>query len=348
MVTEICITQKDVDSVASFVEAANELELEPFFGKDEQFSQASSVQHKTVFHLGDRFHFRSALISFRRLWMPREPSYWKAVCNILSSEGVPRDICLQAKMQAGLIENYNSKADGYVNNEMTGARVIDLWLNTVFAHGGISGPNKRSDFEAAADKYGQGRFEYAVRTRVRWTGEMLIHLSNEAAKQALEFFRTDLLLKPSFQIGAAFGTKRREVTRNGELIIRQASSEHFSEETFEQRFERILKRPGFDNLNFIVKQVDRTRLEVITALLSAGTLAEFLHKLGGGLQVVAGGDPPSISDRFCASCTVYGGGYRGTFGTAEISREATVRIEARAVDVLSNQFVRFKNDLLSA
>jgi hypothetical protein len=29
-----------------------------------------------------------------------------------------------------------------------------LWLNTVFAHGGLEGKNKRSDFESTVDQYG--------------------------------------------------------------------------------------------------------------------------------------------------------------------------------------------------
>jgi hypothetical protein len=121
--------------------------FEPFFGKDEQFSQSGSAEHKMIFKLGDRFHFRSALISFRRIWMPREPSHWKAVSAVLTRQGMPAQISLQASVQAKLIEDYISEPAPYLNNETTGNRVIDLWLNTVFAHAGISGRNKRSDFE---------------------------------------------------------------------------------------------------------------------------------------------------------------------------------------------------------
>jgi hypothetical protein len=50
------ITQKDVDAVASFIEATSELDLEPFFGKDEQFTQSGSAEYRIIYHLGDRFH----------------------------------------------------------------------------------------------------------------------------------------------------------------------------------------------------------------------------------------------------------------------------------------------------
>src|SRR6266404_4587645 len=93
MSSKIDITQKDVDAVASFVEATNELNLEPFFGKDEQFSFSGMPgDGPATFHLGDRFHFRSALISFRRIWMPTEPSHWDNVISILTRAEMPPEI----------------------------------------------------------------------------------------------------------------------------------------------------------------------------------------------------------------------------------------------------------------
>lgn len=341
------ITQKDVDAVASFVEAANELELEPFFGKDEQFTQSGSAEHSTIFRLGDRFHFRSALISFRRMWMPSEPSYWNSVAEILTCREMPAEIAAQASMQAQAINQYIKKDDPYLNKEVKSSRVVDLWLNTVFAHGGIAGPNKRSDFEAIANKYGEGRFEYAFRNLVKWTGEMFLYLSRDAGKPALQLFSEQLSLMPSFRIGAAFGSKRKEVAKDGELIIRQASSEYFSEETFEQRFQRILKRSPFDNLNFIIKHLDRTSVEILKALLGAGSFGNFLQLLDGKLEIVPDEVNPKILEKgFCASCTIHSG-YSRVYGGAMISRQATVRTVESAVSALDLQFTNFKKELLT-
>src|SRR5438132_316637 len=173
---EHVITQRDVDAVASFVEAANELDSEPFFGKDEQFRFSGISDGPTTFYLGDRFHFRSALISFRRLWMPREPSYWANVVGILTRQGMPADIMNNALVQRGVINAAMLGEAGFLKG-ITGAQVIDLWLNTVFAHGGIEGRAKRADFESAADKYGEGRFEYSFRTLIKWIGEAFRLLS---------------------------------------------------------------------------------------------------------------------------------------------------------------------------
>ena len=245
------------------------------------------------------------------------------------------------------IEQYVSRPDPYLNKEIDGTRIIDLWLNTVFAHGGIEGRNKRADFETLSDKYGQGRFEYAFRLLIKWTGEMFQLLSKSAAKPALEVFRNELSLQPSFRIGAAFGTKRKEVTKEGELIIRQASSEHFSEETFEQRFQRILKRHPFDNLNFIIKHLDRSLVDVIKAIFAAESLRDFLEKLNGKLEVsVDPVDPKILDEGFCASCTVHSG-YMVIHGGAMISRQGTVRTTESAVVALNTQFTNLKHEFLT-
>jgi hypothetical protein len=52
------ITQNEVDAVASLVEAAGELDLEPFFSVDEPFTTTSgSSEYRIIYQLGDRFHF---------------------------------------------------------------------------------------------------------------------------------------------------------------------------------------------------------------------------------------------------------------------------------------------------
>jgi hypothetical protein len=346
------ITQKEIDAVASLVEAAGELDLEPFYGVDEQFGTTSgSSEYRIMYRLGDRFHFRSALISFRRIWMPKEPSYWRDVSRILARSEMPGPIRTHASWQAQIIENFIRELDPHTDKEMERKKIVDLWLNTVFAHGGIAGPNKRSDFEAAAEKYGQGRFEFGFRTCVRYAGEMFRALSKNAGKPALDLFKDQLSLHPSFRIGAAFGTKRKEVTKHGELIIRQASSEHFSEETFEQRFHRILRRRHFARLSFILSQFDLTPVGVLKAAFMATTFAVLVEKLGGTLEVTVvdgadGGVNEKLPDGFNGFMTVEGLDYRPC-GRLLISRQGKVRTTPRAVVVLDAELVRFKEELLA-
>ena len=55
MAKEIKITQEEVNAVGSLVEAANEMDLEPFFGKDEQFSESGSTMSSLRSLLLQRF-----------------------------------------------------------------------------------------------------------------------------------------------------------------------------------------------------------------------------------------------------------------------------------------------------
>jgi hypothetical protein len=346
------ITQNEVDAVASLVEAAGELDLEPFFGVDEQFTTTSgSSEYRIMYQLGDRFHFRSALISFRRIWMPKEPSHWRTVCRILSQAEMPGRIRTQASLQAQIIENFICERDPHTDKEMGRKTLVDLWLNTVFAHGGIAGPNKRLDFEAATDKYGQGRFEFGFRMCVKLAGEMFRALSKNAAKPALDVFKDQLSIQPSFRIGAAFGTKRKEVTKHGEVIIRQASSEYFSEETFEQRFQRILRRRHFDSLSFILRQFDVTPVNILKVVFAATSFAAFIEKLGGSLEVTQGegadgGIDERLPDGFTGFTTIHEEDYRPC-GRVLISNQGKIRTTPRAVVVLDRALGRFQQELLS-
>ncbi len=194
------IDQKCVDQVASFVEACAELKIEPFFGKDEKLSFRSSGNRWT-FTFGDRFHFRSALISFRRLWMRTEPSNWEEVVEILKSPDLPQGTTLSAEYHEKNIRAVIRREAHWLNLKMPSERIIDLWLNTVFAHGGLEGKNKRSDFEATVDQYGHAAFEFCFRSLVREIGHEFLNISSMAAKPALDFYSQNKGLTPSSELG---------------------------------------------------------------------------------------------------------------------------------------------------
>ncbi|HTY88568.1 MAG TPA: hypothetical protein VMB80_13965 [Candidatus Acidoferrum sp.] len=277
------VDPKTVDQIASFVEACSELQREPFYGKDESLSFRGSGDRWT-FSFGDRFHFRSALISFRRLWMRTEPSNWEQIVKILKNPDLPREIILSTEYHERNIHAAISRDRHLLNFNMPGERIVDLWLNTVFAHGGLEGKNKRSDFEATVDQYGHAAFEFCFRSLVREVGREFLNLNNLAAKPALEFYAQKLNLYPSFRIGAAFGAKRKERTKEGHLIIREGSSEFFSEEIFEERFNRILLRYENKEIKFVFEHLDARTNELLRATLKGGSLADLLAALDGRLE----------------------------------------------------------------
>jgi len=278
------IDPKTVDQVASFIEACSELQKEPFFGKDEKLSFRSSGNRWT-FTFGDRFHFRSALISFRRLWMRTEPSNWEEVVKILKSPDLPREIVLSAEFHERNIRAVISRDGHLLKLKMASDRIIALWLNTVFAHGGLEGKNKRGDFEVTVDQYGHAVFEFCFRSLVREIGHEFLNLNSMVAKPALEFYSRNAGLSPSFQIGAAFGESRREKTKEGHLINREGSSEFFSEETLEERFTRISSRYENREIQFILKNLDVGVSELLRATLRSSSLSQLLESIDGRLEI---------------------------------------------------------------
>lgn len=277
------INQQKIDGLASFVEACGELEREPFFGKDEKLGSRAANSTKTWF-TGDRFHFRSALISFRRIWMPKEPSHWRKIADLLIEPFVPAAIASVASHEIGLIQ---AEVDRPVYpTKIPANRTIELWLNTVFAHGGIDGgKNKRLDFEAAVAAHGHASFEMGCRWGVRIIGGHFLNLSRLAARPALLHLEATAGLKPSFQIGAAFGTKLRERTADGHVIIRQASSEFFREEALADRFARILGRSENDGIRHVFDSLNCSRTELLRLVLLCDTLPAILQHLNGSLRL---------------------------------------------------------------
>jgi hypothetical protein len=278
------LTQINLDQVASFVEGCAELEREPFFGKDEKLS-FQSAGNRWTFTFGDRFHFRSALVSFRRLWMKTEPSNWETVVSILKQPGLPQLVSSFAEHHEQMIRAILSREMHMLKLNMRSNRIIDLWLNTVFAHTGLEGRNKRHDFEAAVDQYGHAVFEFCFRSLVREIGFEFLNICNLAAKPALDSVVQTAGMSPSFRIGAAFGAKRREKTREGHLIVREGSSEFFSEETLEEKFARVLERHENREVKFVFKHLDASVNELLRGTLARLTLANILNSIEGKLEI---------------------------------------------------------------
>jgi hypothetical protein len=276
--------QRDIDCVASLVEAASELQREPFFGKDEKLTYSDGPTGTTTYQMGDRFHFRSALISFRRIWMQGEASHWKRVVKILKQTDVPPATVALAQHEAAAIAATGAR-DAHPTRVKTDV-LVHLWLNTVFAHDGLTGPTKRADFEAGVRKYGHAPFEYAFRVGVKHIGGHFINLSRLGAQPALSHYEQAHGLKPSFQIGAAFGSRRREKTADGHTIIRQGSSEFFTEETVAERFTRVLDRHIHRDFKFVLDHLNATHAEKLRAVLRATSIRELLTLLDGEFRIV--------------------------------------------------------------
>jgi hypothetical protein len=217
--------------------------------------------------------------------MPSEPSHIHSIADILlrlTEPGLYQDLLNDYLSNVRDKEQSASHLGGV---KLPGERVVNLWLNTVFAHGGIEGRNKRQDFDAAVDEYGHGFFEYAFRTLVRSLGMEYRNISSLVCKPLLYSCEKEQGLLPSFRMHSAFGTKRREVSKEGHVIIRQGSSEFFTEESFEERYRRILSRPVFKDLKRVLESIEAEEGLLIRAVLKASTFSGLIQVCDGDLVI---------------------------------------------------------------
>jgi hypothetical protein len=299
-------SDEEIQGVALFVEAAGELEREPFFGPDEKRGFSHAGDEQWTFELGDRFHFRSALISFRRIWMEKESSHFYRVANILWRYA--RSV--EERVSISWAREFHSKHEREKKHpplgvEVAGRDLINLWLNTVFAHGGGNTKRKhqRKDFDQIVSQYGQAPFEYAFRVTVYALGMQYIALSKEVAKPALRRWEDEFGLKPSFSIGSAFGTSTRERTKEGHIIVRRASSEFAANETFDQRLSRILERPKFREMKRLISFMDLRDNNLVRLVLSSSDFHTFARHLDYELKIVV-----EVSEEF----STYGKHFRAS------------------------------------
>lgn len=339
-------TQDDLDSIASFVEAVTELEGEPFFSRDEPRSISSSGD-KFTYRLGDRFHFRSALITFRRIWMTGDAENFDHVCNLMWKYTTPPPNYFLIAIRKAVRAELKAEPKWPRPLPVTGRLLIELWLNAVFAHSGLRGGKKlRHEFDALVEKFGSGRLEFALRHLV-WSLGLQYKNVVQLAKTLLESWRVEYGMVPSFRLGSPFGRKRRERTNNGELIIREGSSEFFSEESYEQRFLRVLRRTDFSSLRAALEMLQFSDRELLPVALKFDSYVDIVRESMFDLEL-SPQTPGNVS--LGPGFTRYTGlndGY-GRNISANRLKENTVVTDAAGVAVINEQLKTFKRALFDS
>src|SRR5258708_6450979 len=117
--------QQDCNALAAFIEVAEELQREPFFSAADK-SSAPNTGTNGGTGLGNRFHFRSALLGFHRLGSERDPASFAAASKLLKcfEEGGPPLDTLRLQ-QKGLTERR------WAGLPHPAGGVVDLWLSIV-------------------------------------------------------------------------------------------------------------------------------------------------------------------------------------------------------------------------
>jgi hypothetical protein len=282
----LTLDQSQVDNLAAFTEACSELGNEPFFMFNEPLPnfRASSDWKRVTYLMGDRVQFRAGLIPFLRLWARAEPAHWATAAGILTGAGLPTQLNYSAKREVKMVSNEIDRTELTKRIPFTNGRIVELWLGAIAAH---ESWNRRIELEAALVQYGHAALEFAFRSAVKTLGYHFQRLADYAARPTLELAAVELKLIPSFAVGAATATKRREVTPDGILILREGLAEHGPDETFEERYRRLLTAYDNQSLGRILTCLEASQGEIMRAVLWCANFAELLESVEGRIEITA-------------------------------------------------------------
>ena len=332
------ISQDDIDRLALYAEITEDMSYEPFFSKDEKMSLSGGTEEKE-FYMGDRAHFRSALISFRRLWMNDEPSNYKRVAKIVD------------RYRPRTKDQYITHIDRFLNKdgllfgppEMSSTDLLELWINCVFAHGGQSSKRRlqRKDFDEAVRKSGVGILEWNFRSIVSFAGKEMIKMGFQYIQPFLSEVSSQTGKQESFVRSSPFGRSTQEVTDDNDVLYRKASTKFYSDESAEHRLLRVLKRDDHNQMSGVIEKIGVIPIEKLMALLRCGDLMSFLKELGGDLVIHSEGTKMMevLERNFSMSSGVAGDEYA-------IDRYRKLHVTKRNHQYFLEAYLRLKEDFL--
>lgn len=158
--------QEDIDAVAHFVEAVQELRASPSFVEEFSNLRIRSWQGASNKEFQGDFPnpivVEAMLIPFRRLWQPGQPCFYRRVAKILKKYE-PKETPWIDEFTFTNKKSMLSRWSLLNPQELSPSDIIDLWLNTRYMHTGMSrrcGKFTRKDFEHHEQRMGKVLFEY--------------------------------------------------------------------------------------------------------------------------------------------------------------------------------------------
>lgn len=280
----LTLDQVQVDSLAAFIEACSELGNEPFFKLNEPLPnfRASSDWKRVTYQMGDRVQFRAGLVPFRRVWARAEPAHWATAASILAGASLPSQLNYSVNTEAKMIHHEIDRRELTKRIPLTNGRIVELWLGAIVAHDSW---DLRKEWEAALAQHGHAALDFAFRSAVKTLGYHFQRLADYAARPALALAATELKCVPSFVVGTATATKRREVTPDGALILREGSAEHGPDEILEERYKRLLAAYDNQSLGRILTRLEASQGEIMRAVLWCEKFSELLESVDGRLEI---------------------------------------------------------------
>lgn len=298
------------------------------------------VGDECSFELGDQFHFRSALVIFRRIWMAKEPSSFYPSYNVLykHSSDTAREWLKHWRARVSEIEQENP------HQRLVGRpakEIINAWINSVFAHTTLkTGGSNRHAFEKLVGEFGIAPVEYCCRHSV-WS--LCLQYINMGSIHAGPFLEAAAAIgvTPSFTIGIAFGDEPEETTRDGHRITRKPTSRFLPNESVEDAIKRIMARSEYRPLSTLLKHLGSKSEQVVELMKSNHEIEHIVTESNRELLIEEydAFREPSEGDQ---GFNVFVDIERGRKAVTAVSSKM-VRMTEVAEEVLNRDLIRFRH-----
>ena len=341
----VTATQRDIDAVAHFIQAAKDLKASPIFTEEQCEIGVTYDERGVTYRVPDPRVRDAMVIPFRRIWMQREPAYFDRICNILD-RCAPQwrpyiDLFKKSCQHARQKFDYLVKDDPGVAPE----DVINMWLYCRLTHAGATGKFSRSDYERELSRLGQAKFEYLLLVACYNVGLSYINLLQIAEWVLLSKWASEGL-KPSFVFDddlAAHGTRD---CKDGVWLERSTPGMTIAADDLAAQLNLLRRRRAFSGMNRLIGMVSVDINRCLHLLQTSSDVDEFLRLAGFAgdtidhVSVMDGASNiASVSDDF-TDIQQY------PWRKGAIARfDLTIKMAGQSHQILEEQFVRLKEAL---
>jgi hypothetical protein len=285
------LTQAEFDQLATFVAVAEELSMEPFVSEDNheklaQFGESSGCP-VIVAHFCHPAFLKSALMPFRKLWLPSETCAFEKV----------RKLVFEKHPDQNELSGHHESFYGMYSYQLAQPAdpqwakescrdILDIWINTQAVHTGKkqAGTGKSmgrftlQDFDQWTDRIGRERFEYLFRTSLRVIADVYIQFLTKLARPLFGLLQRDYNMVPGFEAAATlkyspYPNPRYRITFDDVFW-------HLDKETMEETFDRLLERHTFQILNAFLFAYFKSRANALAAVCEDTSFAAMLERTG--------------------------------------------------------------------
>lgn len=345
------------DALARYIAVTREMKGEPFFSEDNRDTLVGAESHKDRFaRFGHPAFVKSAILPFRKLWLPSEPCHFgKVRDNIMRAYG-QMPVGEFSRLESYLSHYYGShkrSLEGLapsalrIGNVSKIQDIIELWVHTVGVHTGRDeslrkpqGKFKLEDFDAVDRKAGRNEFEWCFRINMLLIAyNSYLHFAEIIAEPIFErLLQTGY--KPSFEVESAL--KFNPYANDGADRLLIDPFWHLDKESEEETFDRLLKRQSYSHFDtffngYYFKGMGYSKRKALNNLIDYESFEELLDATGATL-LTEPDDSHKLGSRF---------GVRETSSFKSYSvivyENHVVYTEGKALEVFESTFESFRH-----